>query len=234
MSAPESADSIAGHTARSLGMVSCHECGLLVRADPEGGLACPRCHVRLHSRKIDSLSRCWALLLAAAVLYVPANVFPIMTTTYFGAAQSDTIMSGVIYLMQTEWPLAVIVFTASVMVPLVKLFVLAYLAWSVRVGSTSNPGDRTRLFRVIDAIGRWSMVDIYVVTILVALVRVQALANVHAEIGAVFFGAVVVTTILAAQAFDPRLIWDSAEAAQARKEARASAEAGGLPNGNLA
>jgi paraquat-inducible protein A len=198
-------------TARSLGLASCHECKLLVRLQAgDGEVACPRCGSRLHARKQASLQRCWALLFAAAVLYVPANVFPIMTTTYLGVAQTDTIMSGVIYLAQDDWPLALVVFAASVMVPLVKLVALAFLLWSVRSRSHWRPADRTRLYRITEAVGRWSMVDIYVVTILVALVRLDVLANVDAELGAVFFGAVVVITIFAAQAFDPRLIWDAA------------------------
>jgi paraquat-inducible protein A len=157
------------------------------------------------------VKRGWALVFAAAVLYVPANLFPIMTTTSLGFAQSDTIMSGVIYLLKHDWPLAVVVFAASVIVPLLKLIVLSYLLYSVQSGSRARPGDRTRLYRIIEAIGRWSMVDIYVVTILVALVRLDALASVNAEMGAVFFGAVVVITIFASESFDPRLIWDRAD-----------------------
>lgn len=200
-------------TARSQGMASCHDCGLLVRQpeDPAEGTLCPRCHARLHSRKVDSIRRAWALVFAAAALYIPANVLPIMTTKSLGFSQSDTIMSGVLYLLKEEWPLALVVFVASVVVPLLKLVVLAYLLYSVQSRSRWRASDRTRLYRITEAIGRWSMVDIYVVTILVALVRLDEIASVDAEIGAVFFGGVVVLTIFAAQSFDPRLIWDRME-----------------------
>ena len=194
-------------------MASCHDCGLLVQlsADSARRATCPRCEATLHSRKVDSLRRCWALVFAASVLYVPANALPIMTTKSLGFTQSDTIMSGVLYLLKEEWPLALVVFTASVVVPLLKLLVLGYLLYSVQSGSRWRAADRTRLYRVAEAIGRWSMVDIYVVTILVALVRLDELASVDAEVGAVFFGAVVVLTLLAARSFDPRLIWDRME-----------------------
>lgn len=207
-------------TARRLGLVSCHDCDLLVRlSGDEPGPTCPRCRARLHPRKIDSVGRCWALLFAAALLYVPANLLPIMTTTSLGASQSDTILSGIVYLFETDWPLAVVVFVASVMVPVVKLVVLAFLLWSVQSGSRWRPVDRTRLYRITEAIGPWSMVDVYVVTILVALVRLQALASVEAEPGAVFFAAVVVLTIFAAESFDPRLIWDATESPSEPAEA---------------
>ena len=194
-------------------MASCHSCGLLTRlfSSSSRASACPRCFSRLHSRNADSIGRCWALLFAAAVLYIPANVLPIMTTRSLGFTQSDTIMSGVLYLLKDEAPLAVVVFVASVVVLLLKLVVLGYLAYSVQSGSRWRALDRTRLYRIAEAIGRWSMVDIYVVTILVALVRLDELASIDADVGAVFFGAVVVLTLLAARSFDPRLIWDRME-----------------------
>lgn len=214
-------------TARSLGLAACHECGLLSSLGNAGSAACPRCGASLHSRKSDAIARCWALLFAAAVLYIPANLLPIMTTTSLSVAQVDTIMSGVIYLGKTDWPLAVVVFVASVMVPVLKLVVLAYLLWSVQTRSTWRPADRTRLFRIVEGIGRWSMVDIYVVAILVALVRLDALASVDAGIGAVFFGAVVVLTLFAAEAFDPRLIWDAAGEGEERSAPAPGAVASG-------
>ena len=172
---------------------------------------CPRCTGSLHYRKVDSVRRCWALLITAAILYVPANILPIMTVTSFGAIQSDTILSGVIYLLKHEmWPLALVVFVASVVVPLFKVVILGFLLYSVQTRSTWRPADRTRLYRITDAVGRWSMVDIYVVTIFVALVRAGQIANVRAEAGALYFGAVVVVTLFAARSFDPRLIWDCA------------------------
>lgn len=221
--------SAAAVTARSLSLATCHDCGLLVRLVPGARAhgACPRCEAAVHSRKQGSIRRTWALIIAAAVLYLPANLFPVMTVTSLGSAESDTIMSGVLYLLKDDWPLAVVVFVASVVVPVLKLFVLAYLLISVQSGSQRRPVDRTRLYRITHYIGRWSMVDIYVVTITVALVRLGELASVRAEPGAVFFGGVVVLTIFAAESFDPRLIWDrAARAGPEEPAARTAAEDG--------
>jgi paraquat-inducible protein A len=136
-----------------------------------------------------------------------------MTTVMsLGKAQSDTIMSGVLYFVRTGmWPIALVIFAASICVPLTKISVLSYLLISVRRKSTWRQKDRTRLYRITEAIGRWSMVDIFVVTILVALVNLGSIATIKAGPGAVFFGAVVVTTMFAAMSFDPRLIWDPKE-----------------------
>ncbi len=202
-------------TALAASCATCHDCHLLCRlpGTPGHGVRCPRCGAPLHARKPRSLERTTALVLAAALCYVPANVLPIMTVTSLGKAQSDTIMSGVVYLLlHGMWPLAVVVFTASVFVPVLKILILAFLLISVRRGSSWRPAERTRLYRITEAIGRWSMVDIFVVTILVALVRLGSLATIQAETGAVFFGAVVVLTMLAAEAFDPRLLWDRSAA----------------------
>jgi paraquat-inducible protein A len=173
---------------------------------------CPRCHAPLHRRKPNSLARTWALLLTSVVLYIPANVLPVMTVTSLGRAQADTIMSGVVYLfVHGQWPLAVLIFFASVFVPLAKILTLGFLAASVGRRSSWRPVDRTRMYRLTELLGRWSMVDIYVVTILVALVKLGNLATIEAGLGAVFFGAVVVVTMIAAEGFDPRLIWDAME-----------------------
>jgi paraquat-inducible protein A len=203
-------------------LISCHVCELVlpqaeaVRAHSH--LHCPRCGEVLHRRKPGSLQRTWALVIAAAVCYVPANLLPIMTVTSLGQGQSDTIMSGVIYLVHHGmWPLALVVFVASVLVPLMKLVILTFLLVSVQLRSAWRPEDRTRLYRLTEAVGRWSMVDIYVVTILVALVRLGNLASIEAEMGAIFFAAVVVITMFAAMSFDPRLIWDIWEQQHDRK-----------------
>jgi paraquat-inducible protein A len=194
---------------------SCRSCELVVRLPsraPRLAARCPRCGARIQRRKLNSISRTWALLLAAIIFYVPANVFPVMEVTSLGSVQSDTILSGVIFLLNHGmWPLALIVFTASVVVPLLKLVALSFLLISVQRRSDWRPVDRTRLYRITEAVGRWSMVDVYVVTILVALVHLGSLATIEAGAGAVFFGAVVVTTMFAAESFDPRLIWDRAE-----------------------
>jgi paraquat-inducible protein A len=199
-------------TASAADCARCHDCGLLCRLPSHAAGRCPRCGAEVHERKPRSLERTWAWLIAAALCYLPANLLPIMKVTSLGRAQADTIMSGVVYLLlHGMWPLALVVFVASVFVPLLKLAILLGLLLSVHRGSRWRPVDRTRLYRITELIGRWSMVDIFVVTILVALVHLGNLATVEAQTGAVFFGAVVVLTMLAAESFDPRLIWDRLE-----------------------
>jgi paraquat-inducible protein A len=200
-------------TARKSGLISCHSCHLLCRsAKQPADMQCPRCGASLHDRKPDSIARTWALVLAAIIFYIPANVLPITTVISLGKAQSDTIMSGVIYFIHSGmWPIALVIFLASVFVPLLKLLILMFLLISVQRKSSWRQQDRTRLYRITEIIGRWSMVDIFVVTILVALVHLGGLATIHAGPGAIFFGAVVVITIFAAMSFDPRLIWDTEE-----------------------
>ena len=205
--------SAATPTARQMGLIACHTCGLLSRARPDTAtVRCPRCDSRLHDRIPRSLSRSWAFLVAAVVLYVPANLLPIMHLTTLGRTQSDTILSGVLFLLLHDmWPLALIVFVASLVVPILKILILAYLLLSVQLRSSLRPLDRTRLYRFTEFVGRWSMVDVFVVTVLVALLHLGDLASVAAGAGAVYFAAVVILTMLAANAFDPRLIWDRAE-----------------------
>ncbi|HEX5066092.1 MAG TPA: paraquat-inducible protein A [Myxococcota bacterium] len=203
--------SVQSRSAAAAACATCHDCGKLCRLPRRGahGVTCPRCGAELHVRKPNSIQRTWALVIAAALCYAPANLFPVMTVTSLGRAQSDTIFSGVVFLLtHGMWPLAVVVFTASIFVPIAKLMSLAFLLTSVQRGSAWRPAERTTMYRVTEAIGRWSMVDIYVVTILVALVRLGNLATIEAGAGAVFFGSVVVLTMLAAESFDPRLIWD--------------------------
>ena len=198
----------AAATARERGLASCHDCGQLVPL-AEGHDHCPRCGGHVHLRKPDSLNRAWALLIASAILYLPANLLPITRTEALGNVQSDTIISGVIYFLHHgDWPLALVIFTASVAVPFLKILVLTFLLWTTQRRSTWRPLDRTRLYRITELVGRWSMVDVYVVTILVALVQLGLLAQVRAGPGAVYFALVVVLTMLAAEAYDPRLIWD--------------------------
>lgn len=194
-------------------LASCHACNLVVKLPPAHAHGqCPRCGAALHLRKPDSIKRTWALMLAAMICYLPANLLPITRTTSLGHVQSDTIMSGVIYFVQTGgWPIALVIFVASIFVPLMKMIILTYLLISVQIKSQWRPKDRTRLYTITELVGRWSMVDIYVVTILVALVHLGGLANIDAGPGAIFFGAVVVITMFAAMSFDPRLIWDNLE-----------------------
>lgn len=202
-------------TAAKAGLISCHSCQLLSRHVDAGSrrqLRCPRCGALLHKRKPASLARTWALVIAAMLFYIPANVLPITLTQSMGQVQSDTILSGVIYFMLSgSWHIALIIFVASILVPLIKLVVLTYLLLSVQLKWIRRPKDRTRLYHLTEAVGRWSMVDIYVVTVLVALVRMKALASVEAGPAGFYFAAVVVLTMLAAHCFDPRLIWDAVE-----------------------
>ena len=200
-------------SAAATGLVGCHCCGLVCRAQGGGESGCcPRCGSALHRRKPNSIGRTWALVIAAYICYIPAMALPITATTALGRVQEDTIMSGVIYfLLHGELPIALVIFIASIFVPVAKLLILTFLLISVQRKSQWKPYERTRLYRFTEAIGRWSMTDIYVVTILVALVSLGNLASIEARPGIVFFGAVVVITIIAAMTFDPRQIWDNLE-----------------------
>ena len=193
-------------------LTGCHACGLVCRIPGDHHYVCPRCGGALHFRKPASVQRSLALVIAAFVFYIPANLLPITHTAALGKVQSDTIMSGVIYFLHHgDWPLALVIFTASVAVPLLKLLILSFLIWSVSRRSRARPLDRTKLYRITEAVGRWSMVDVFVVTILVALVQLGFLANVEAGPGALYFSMVVIVTMFAAMVFDPRLIWDPIE-----------------------
>jgi len=202
-------------TAAKSSLLSCSSCHLVTRkpqASEKRLIYCPRCGERLYGRKPNSLSRTWALVIAAIIFYIPANVLPIMTVTSMGSVESDTILSGVIYFIETGmWPIALVIFIASIFVPVLKLAIIIFLLLSVQIKSKWRPKDRTRLYRMIEAIGRWSMVDIFVVTLMVALVKLGSLADIEAAPGAVHFAAVVVITVFAAISFDPRLIWDGME-----------------------
>jgi paraquat-inducible protein A len=201
--------------ARSLGLARCHDCGLASRLPtvPAGHSAhCPRCDAVLHTRKTQSLARAWALLIAAFVMYIPANVLPVSTIVFMGSGSPDTIMSGVITLFHHgDAPVALLLFFASIAVPMLKMVALAYLLLSVQFRSTKRPHERTRLYAIVETIGRWSMLDIFVIALLVAMVQLQALATIEAGAGAVAFCAVVVLTMFAAESFDPRLMWDVVE-----------------------
>lgn len=202
-------------TARQLGMALCHDCHILVDWPvlASGERAhCPRCGAQIHQRKPNSVRRTWALLIASCILYVPANLLPITITTSLGDVQSDTIISGIIYFLKSgSFVVAMVIFVASVVVPLMKLLILSSLLLSVQLKSAWRPKERTGLYRLTEFVGRWSMVDIYVVTILVALVKLGALADIEAGPAAGYFAAVVVITMFAANSFDPRLIWDTIE-----------------------
>jgi paraquat-inducible protein A len=212
-------------TAASLGLVSCHTCNLVSRASSDEGL-CPRCGSRVRFRAAGSIGHCWAFLIAAMILYIPANTLPMMLTSSLFGSSDDTIISGVLFLWEDgSWYLALIVFVASILVPLGKMLALVILLLSVQLpGVELTPGRRARLartYRIIASIGRWSMLDIYVVGLLATVVQLTALASVRAGPAALAFGAVVVLTMLATESFDPRLIWDTMEEENGRRRATA-------------
>ena len=211
--APAGQASASARTAARAGLFVCHDCGLLSKPAPHAHEGrCPRCGSHLHFRKPGSIARTWAFVIAAMVLYIPANMLPVMDTSSLFGAQTDTILSGVVYLWTSgSWPLAVIVFIASIAVPMLKIMALVFLVLTAQLHWRWLPERRTRIYRLVELVGRWSMLDIYVITILVALVQFNALATIKAGPGAIAFGAVVVLTMFAAMSFDPRLIWDAME-----------------------
>jgi len=199
-------------TAMELGLQICPDCRMLSRpgADSDEG-RCPRCDDELSFRERNCIQRTWAFVIAAAVCYIPANVLPVLTTTTATGADSDTILQGVVLLWSpTGWPLSIIVLVASIIIPSAKILAIAYLLISVQRRSAANNRQRTRLYRMVEFIGRWSMVDVFVDTFTAALIQLQPLMSVAPGPGLPFFAAVVVLTMLAAESFDPRLIWDDA------------------------
>ena len=195
------------------GLLICHECHQLNRQQLElDRQYCTRCGAQVHARRPNSLIRTWALLLTAAILYIPANVLPIMTINSLGQGQPDTIMSGVITLVgHGMLPIAAVVFIASILVPTFKLVGIALLLYSVQRHQPMTARQRILMYRFIEWIGRWSMLDIFVIAILVAVVKFGSLASVEPGPGAVAFASVVILTMLAALTFDPRLIWDNTD-----------------------
>lgn len=206
-------------TARQAGLVSCDFCHSLNRAcldesDAKSTLQmhCHVCGSSIHSRIPNSLSKTWALVIASLILYIPANMLPIMTVVFWGDGRPENIMSGVLSLMSAGmWPLALLIFVASIAIPIAKLLTLLGLLVSVQVRSKWRPAERTQLYRITEFVGRWSMIDIFVIGILVALVQFGTVANVTPGMGALCFAAVVILTMIAAHSFDPRLIWDVME-----------------------
>jgi len=198
---------------REAGLAICAGCLAVCRVgsaiEPASPVHCWRCDGRVHLRIPDSLQKTSAYLVAAAILYLPANLLPVLRTSTVLGEEDDTILGGVLVLLQTgSWPLALLVFFASIVVPLLKIFSIGFLVLMSALHVSGHELARARLYRVVEFVGRWSMLDIYVVTLLVALVRMGKLASVSPGPGALAFGAVVVLTMLAAQSFDPRSIWD--------------------------
>ncbi|MDQ6646982.1 MAG: paraquat-inducible protein A [Pseudomonadota bacterium] len=205
--------------AADLGLIACQVCGLVCRNVPVDNtlvgdsvadeMACPRCGCTLLRRKRDSVTRTWALLIAALLMYIPANLLPIMRTASLNDIDDNTIISGVVELWRAGSPyLAIIVFSASIMVPVLKFLAMGTLLLRKNHGSGWARLQRSKLYRVVELIGYWSMLDVFVVALLTALVRFDALSRVEPLPGVIFFGLTVVLTMLASMSFDPRSIWD--------------------------
>jgi paraquat-inducible protein A len=189
------------------GFALCHSCGVVAPIDDR---RCPRCGASLHLRRRDSIERTWALTLAALILYFPANMLPILRVDSYAGTQQNTIIGGVVqFWRDADYPVAIIIFAASVVIPVLKLIAIVTLCLASRSGRW--PVAMTRLYRMTEFIGRWSMVDVFVVAILVGVVQLGSVISIHPGAAAVSFAAVVVLTMLAATSFDPRLIWDAAE-----------------------
>ncbi len=200
-----------GLTAARAGVVSCGACGLVSRPGRPGEpWSCPRCGEPVGSRRERSYQDTWAYIIAAAICYLPANTLPVMTTRTIKYDEPSTIIGGVVYFYESgSWYLALIVLIASVVIPLGKLASLAWLLVTAQRRSTARSRERARLFRLLKVIGRWSMLDVFVVAFVVALIRFQPFMSVIPGPGVLFFAAVVILTIFAADSFDPRLIWDA-------------------------
>ncbi|MDQ3367976.1 MAG: paraquat-inducible protein A [Myxococcota bacterium] len=198
--------------AADIGLVACRTCELVMRAQRPAIGICPRCGEPLRPRKRNANVRAWAFMIAAAALYVPANTLPIMKTEQFPVYRADTIMSGVTYLwIEGSWSLAAVVFAASILVPMLKLGALAVLLVSSRRPSTWHQRGRTRLYHVLEIVGHWSMLDVFVVALLSAVVQLGSFARVEPGLALIPFAGVVVLTMLASASYDPRTIWDQHE-----------------------
>jgi paraquat-inducible protein A len=208
----QEATGAAALTAASLDMTVCHACGTVWREAGDGE-HCARCDATLHRRQPNSIQRTWAFLIAACILYIPANLMPVMITSTLLDEQRDTIMSGIVYFwVSGAWGLAAVVFIASFLVPLFKLTAMVLMVLSAQNRSTWRLLQRARLYRIVEFIGRWSMLDVFVVALLAGLVQIQGFATITAGPGVAAFASVVVLTMLASLSFDPRLAWDHLQA----------------------
>ena len=199
-------------TAAECGLVACPACGSITRLSVEQFNEPPNCRLcfaRLHSRKPMSIQRSWAWLIAGILAYVPANVYPIMYTVVFGNTEPNTIIGGFLVLWELKsYPVALVVFVASVVVPVLKFIAISYLLISIQKRIGHSRYERTRLYRLTELVGRWSMIDVFVVAILAALVQIGSVAQIEPGLGATAFGATVIFTMLSALALDSRLLWD--------------------------
>jgi paraquat-inducible protein A len=195
-------------TARAAGLVGCSECG---RVHPEDTKFCSVCGTRLRSRDTASIQKVWAWLFAGMVVYIPANLYPMLRTSTLGHTSESTIVGGVFELMDHgSYVVALIVFFASVVIPVGKFISIGYLAWGVQTGHAGG-ASHLHLYEVVEFIGRWSMIDVFVVAILSALVQLSFVASINPGIAAVSFALSVAFTMISANSFDPRLIWDNRE-----------------------
>lgn len=211
-------------TAAQRGLAACHLCCKLAPLDVH---ECPRCGSAMHLRKPDSLQRTLALLVTACILYIPANLYPIMYTDSLGTSEASTILGGVILLIELgSVPVALVIFVFSIMVPSGKLMAMFYLVWSVRRQSPLDARQRSAMYRVTEFIGKWSMIDVFVVSILAALVHLSGLLVIRPGIAALSFAGVVIVTMIAAESFDPRLIWDNLEDRSGDKTGKTEEEYG--------
>lgn len=191
------------------GLASCHLCG---KVSPVAAEHCPRCYSKLHLRKPHSLERTWSFLIAAMAFYFPANLLPIMTVEGFGGTSSDTIMSGVINFWKSgDFLVAGIIFSASIMIPILKMISLVWLCLAAKGFASASPKNLARLYHLTELVGRWSMVDVFVVAVLVCLVQLGVISTVTPGPAIVSFAMVVVLTMFSAMSFDPRLLWDRHE-----------------------
>lgn len=196
-------------TGKEAGLVLCAECHTIHHNVPDVEQQCSFCGAELHQRKPNSLNRTWALLITSIILFVPANVLTIMNVITLGQEDPSTIMGGVILLIQLgSYSVALVVFVASVVVPLFKIIGILMILWSLKYKTNMTDQQRIRMFRFIEFIGRWSMLDIFVISILAALVNISGVAVITAGPAATAFGSLVVLTMLAASSFDTRLLWD--------------------------
>lgn len=194
-------------SAISQGLQGCPICTSVLSSE---STSCELCGARLHGGWSKSIQHTWAWLLTSVVLYIPANLLPIMRTRFLGEETGNTILGGVLVLWEHgSYPIATVIFVASVLVPLGKMIILGYLCLSVQLDSRYAPAQRTRLYRITEIVGRWSMVDVFVVAILVALIQLGNVMSIFPGMAALAFAVMVVTTMLAAMAFDPRLLWTS-------------------------
>jgi paraquat-inducible protein A len=200
----------ANHETMQAPLTGCDECGRVNHAAP--GRSCTRCGATLRGRRPNSLNRTWALIVTAGLLYIPANIYPVLTLVQLGRGAPSTILGGAGELLASGmWPLALLVFVASVLVPVLKLVSLVFMLVETQRGSAWRLRDRTRLYRVVDIIGRWSMIDVFMLATLVGMVRDGRLASITPGLGAICFASVVILTMFGALSFDPRLMWDAAE-----------------------